>query len=174
MILLAKKLSGIGMLLIISGLLFSRFLLSAGMLLLLVATLTGYSFRETLSRFLWHPDLLLLTSLFFLYLFTGFYAADKAYFLERMRVALLIKEGLPLLKKDLRSGLNTFGQALDWVTFKQKWRKSTPLTKACFPKEKCCYLITNLSSGLHFQDSLVWFGYLYFLLFGAAVSFPYI
>lgn len=78
----------IGIFLILTGLLFSRFVLSTGMLLLLVDTIVFYPFAKTVRSFLKDKALVGLTSLFFLYLLTGSYSEDKVYFWERIRIAL--------------------------------------------------------------------------------------
>ncbi len=78
----------IGIFLILTGMLFSRFMLSMGMLLLLVDTALFYPINETVRTFLKDKTLVGLTSLFFLYLLTGFYSADKIYFWERVRIVL--------------------------------------------------------------------------------------
>lgn len=58
------------------------------MLFLLLATLSGYPFKNTWGKFIRSRNLLLLTSLFFIYLITGLYSDDQAYFWERIRIAL--------------------------------------------------------------------------------------
>ncbi|HFA51254.1 MAG TPA: hypothetical protein ENJ95_19755 [Bacteroidetes bacterium] len=78
----------LGLFMAMTGLLFSRFVLSTGMLLLLINTLINYPLKETFRLFFKDRTLLLLTSLFFLYLLTGIYSEDKIYFLERMRIVL--------------------------------------------------------------------------------------
>ncbi len=63
-------------------------MLSMGMLLLLMDTVLFYPFAKTARSFSKDKTLVGLTSLFFLYLLTGFYSADKIYFWERIRIVL--------------------------------------------------------------------------------------
>ena len=78
----------IGVFFILVGLLFSRFAISVGMLCLLFNAIKSYPLRKSMNGFLQDRFLVLLTSVFFVYFMTGLYSEDKAYFFERIRVAL--------------------------------------------------------------------------------------
>lgn len=78
----------IGLGLLLFGLLYSRFALSAGMGCLLLHGLLAHPLHETLRAFKRQRVLVALTSVFFLYLLTGIYSCQQAYFWQQMRIIL--------------------------------------------------------------------------------------
>ncbi len=70
------------------GLLYSRFLISIGMLLFLVAGVSNYQQSGKLIGFINNRYYLSVTIIFFLFLISGLWSEDTDYFLNRMRIKL--------------------------------------------------------------------------------------
>ncbi|GAB4254464.1 MAG: hypothetical protein Kow0027_20570 [Saprospiraceae bacterium] len=77
----------LGLFLLLTGLFFSRFALSAGMVVLVSSAAVHYCTRGS-RHFRFEKPLLVYTSVFLMYLLTGFYSEDKQFFTERIRVCL--------------------------------------------------------------------------------------
>ena len=77
----------LGLFLLLTGLFFSRFALSAGMAVL-VGSAVVHCCKRGIRQFELEKPLLVYTSVFLMYLVTGFYSEDKQFFTERIRVCL--------------------------------------------------------------------------------------
>ncbi len=77
----------IGLVLLLTGLFFSRFALAVGMAVLVSSAAVHYCTRGS-RHFRFEKPLLVYTSVFLMYLLTGFYSEDKQFFTERIRVCL--------------------------------------------------------------------------------------
>ena len=77
----------LGLFLLLTGLFFSRFALSAGMAVLVGSAVFHYC-KRGLRFFELEKPLLVYTSVFLVYLVTGFYSEDQVFFVERIRVCL--------------------------------------------------------------------------------------
>ena len=75
---------------IIFGLLASRFLISIGMILFLVAGLWEGNFKQKFKAFYNNKYYLAITGIFILFLISGIWSEDFGYFLNRMRIKLPI------------------------------------------------------------------------------------
>lgn len=72
----------------IIGIMWSRFGISLGMILMLVAGLWNGDIRTKIKLFLTNKYYLSVMGIFLLYLVTGLYSEDQTYFLNRMRIKL--------------------------------------------------------------------------------------
>lgn len=77
-----------GIFAIFGGLMFSRGLLSTGMIILLANALFTGNLKSNFKTFIENKVLLSITLVFFVYLLTGLYSENTDYFLQRMRVKL--------------------------------------------------------------------------------------
>jgi O-antigen ligase len=73
---------------IIIGLLFSKFLISVGMIVLIVIAVVNPRLRQNLQLFFKNPAALFFTAVFFVYLISGINSADQQQWLERLRIKL--------------------------------------------------------------------------------------
>src|SRR5947207_1572914 len=73
---------------IMVSMLTSRYMISVGMILLILNSLISSSLKSDFKAFISNKVMLAITSLFFLYLISGLYSADHAYWLERLRIKL--------------------------------------------------------------------------------------
>ncbi len=74
--------------LIIIGLVFSRFMMTFGMIVLIANSVINKQVFKSLKSFTKDYVMLSITSLFFLYLLSGIYSEDQEYFIERIRIKL--------------------------------------------------------------------------------------
>jgi O-antigen ligase len=96
----------LGFFLLITGLFFSRFALSAGMTVLVVNA--AVYCNRGVKQFKMDKPLLVYTSVFLMYLVTGVYSEDRQFFLERIRIYL------PFLLLPLAFLLPTQNNAAGW------------------------------------------------------------
>ena len=78
----------IGLVILLFGLIYSRAALSIGMCCLLANALIAQPIKKTFRLLFNNQILLALTSIFFLYLWTGLYSENQAYFWQRIRIQL--------------------------------------------------------------------------------------
>lgn len=76
----------IGCVLVLFGLIFSRFLLSVGMIAISTRAILHPKIKTYLGLLWRRKDLLCLVSIFLLYLLSGLWSEDQAYFIDRMRM----------------------------------------------------------------------------------------
>jgi O-antigen ligase len=111
----------LGFFLSITGLFFSRIALSAGVAVLVANALAHYC-RRGIKKIELEKPLLVYTSVFLMYLITGFYSEDLELFIERIRVCLPFfllpfAFSLPTLNKEKKWALWLFYYLLlAWVT----------------------------------------------------------
>ena len=101
-----------GLFLLLTGLFFSRFALAVGMAVLVGVAVVHY-FKRGSRHFRLEKPLLVYTSVFLMYLLTGFYSEDKQFFTERIRVCLPFlflpfAFSLPMLDKEKKWSLWLF------------------------------------------------------------------
>ncbi|MBT8191677.1 MAG: hypothetical protein KJO29_14695, partial [Bacteroidia bacterium] len=70
------------------GLLYSRFMISLGMIFFLVGALWDGNLKEKFGRFLNNKYYLAVTGIFFIFLISGLWSENTDYFLNRMRIKL--------------------------------------------------------------------------------------
>ena len=70
------------------GLLYSRFMISVGMIFFLFGALWGGDLKSKWDAFISNKAFLAVTLVFFLYLLTGFWSTNTEYFLHQMRIKL--------------------------------------------------------------------------------------
>lgn len=83
-----EQIAFFGLFVIIVSLMVSKFVLTIGMIILIVNALWNKNLKNDFSNFLLRKDLLILTSLFFICLLSSIFSSDYNYFVERMRTKL--------------------------------------------------------------------------------------
>lgn len=99
----------LGLFLLLTGLFFSKVALSAGMVVLVGCAVVHHC-KRGIRHFELEKPFLVYTSVFLMYLVTGFYSEDKQFFTERIRVCLPFlllpfTFSLPMLDKEKKSSL---------------------------------------------------------------------
>jgi len=72
----------------IIGIMWSRFGISLGMILMLVAGLWGGNIKSKVKSFVSNKYYLAVTGIFLLFLISGLYSVNQEYFIQRMRIKL--------------------------------------------------------------------------------------
>ena len=97
----------LGLFLLLTGLFFSRFALSAGMAVM-VSCAVVHCCKRGIGQFELEKPLLVYTTVFLMYLVTGFYSEDQQFFTERIRVCL------PFLLLPFAFSLPTLNKEKEW------------------------------------------------------------